>query len=54
MNEEKICDVFNDEEFPCNDCPKADWCDGWEARYCCTLCEYYGGSDCDNCDPYDI
>lgn len=46
-------DDFND-DYPCNDCSKAEFCDGWEARYCCTLCEYHGGGDCDNCDPMDI
>lgn len=30
------------------------YCDGWEAQFCCTLCEYHGGGDCENCDPMDI
>lgn len=46
--------MFNDDDYPCNDCPKADWCDGWEAMFCCTLCRYNGIEDCDNCDSYDI
>ena len=42
-------------EHPCNDCPKAEFCDGWEASYCCTLCSYYNDEpDCENCDPTDI
>lgn len=43
-----------DEDYPCNDCPRAEDCDGWEARYCCELCEYMGRGDCENCDPMDI
>lgn len=42
------------DENPCTDCGKADYCDGWEARYCCDLCNYLGGGDCDTCDPWDI
>lgn len=42
------------EDFPCDDCPKADWCDGWEMQFCCTLCQYLGYDDCDDCDPMDI
>lgn len=47
-------DCCYEDDYPCNDCPKADWCDSWEARFCCTLCQYDGVDDCDNCDPYDI
>lgn len=43
---------YND--YPCNDCTLDDICDGWEARFCCTLCEWLGGGDCDDCDPWDI
>lgn len=35
----------------CDDCEIGD---GWEAQFCCTLCEYHGGGDCSNCDPMDI
>ena len=45
---------YPDEDYPCDNCPEAEFCDGWEARYCCTLCEYYGGRNCDDCDPMDI
>lgn len=43
-----------DDDYPCDNCGSKDYCDGWEARYCCTLCEWYGGGDCDDCDPMDI
>lgn len=42
------------DECPCDTCNKSEWCDGWEARYCCELCQYLGGGDCDSCDPMDI
>lgn len=47
-------DIIPDDDCPCNDCALADNCDGWEAQFCCVLCEYYGNNDCDNCDPMDI
>lgn len=38
---------------PCENCGSV--CDGWEARYCCTLCRHESEEpDCDNCDPWDI
>lgn len=46
-----------DDDSPCNDCPFFDSCDTWDAQFCCTLCQYYGGGnedDCDNCDKFDI
>ena len=43
-----------DENYPCDTCPQADYCDHWEARFCCILCEYLGCVDCENCDPMDI
>ena len=44
-----------DDDYPCDNCPRAEWCDGWEAKFCCELCQYLGGgSDCDDCDPMDI
>ena len=46
-------DNFN-EDYPCKDCSTKDWCDGWEAQFCCALCYYNGREDCDNCDPMDI
>ena len=42
------------DDYPCDKCPSRDTCDGWEAQFCCTLCEYHGGGDCENCDPMDI
>lgn len=41
-----------DEPCPCDDCDRN--CDSWEASYCCELCEWLGGGDCDNCDPMNI
>ena len=50
-----IMDWFSDDEslhYPCDNC---DWeCDHWDAMFCCTLCQYYGGGDCESCDPRDI
>ena len=46
--------AYPDEDYPCDDCPDLEHCDGWEARYCYKLCRYYGGRDCDECDPMDI
>lgn len=43
-----------DEDYPCDNCSSADTCDGWEAKFCCELCEYLGGGDCDDCDSMDI
>ena len=41
-----------EDDYPCDDCT---WgCDPWEARYCCRLCEWLGGGNCEDCDPYDI
>lgn len=39
---------------PCDTCPNIDFCDGWEAMFCCTLCQSRGGGDCSNCDDWDI
>ena len=58
-------DFYNDEwddgyeyegydEDPCLTCGQSEWCDGWEARYCCTRCQYLGGGNCDECDSWDI
>lgn len=43
-----------DDEYPCDNCQSKDTCDIWEARFCCTLCEYQNGGDCENCDSMDI
>lgn len=47
---------YSDSEYPCNNCGQSDNCDGWEAQYCCTLCNYnyHGDTPCDMCDPMDI
>lgn len=40
---------------PCDDCDFE--CDGWDARYCCILCEWQygkGNTPCEDCDPMDI
>ena len=45
------------DNYPCDDCPSRDACDGWEARFCCTLCRWnYDDNDppCEDCDPMDI
>lgn len=51
-----ISDDYLEEEYhPCDVCSKADYCDGWEARFCCTLCYYYNEDPCcENCDRMDI
>lgn len=43
-----------EEKYPCSSCGQADKCDGWEAQFCCTLCEWMGANHCDDCDPFDI
>ena len=43
-----------DDDYPCDNCDSKDYCDSWEARYCCTLCHWHGCEDCDNCNPMDI
>lgn len=45
---------YYDDDYPCDNCDRVDYCDGWEAQFCCTLCEYHGGDDCSKCDPMDI
>lgn len=47
--------MIYEDDYPCDTCSQADWCDHWEAQFCCTLCMYLGGGDdCDSCDPMDI
>lgn len=43
---------YND--YPCDSCGFKDHCDEWESQFCCTLCDYYGGGNCDDCEPWDI
>lgn len=43
-----------DDDYPCNDCSQEDYCDGWEAQFCCSLCSWYGYEHCDDCNPMDI
>ena len=49
-------EIENEEDcHPCSTCPKQDYCDSWDAQFCCTLCYYYDDEpDCENCDPMDI
>ena len=43
------------DEDPCHTCDRQEFCDGWEAQFCCTLCRYYNDDpDCEYCDPMDI
>jgi hypothetical protein len=43
------------DNYPCDDCPTKDSCDGWEAQFCCTLCRWFGDNPpCEECDPMDI
>lgn len=42
------------DESPCVTCAQKDYCDSWEAQFCCELCHYYGFEDCENCDSMDI
>ena len=44
---------MEDEDYiPCDDCDFH--CDAWEARYCCTLCQWTDEHpDCDSCDPWE-
>ena len=52
--EAEINDSYEADPHPCDTCSHSDFCDGWDARFCCTLCQWYGMTDCDNCDPMDI
>ena len=45
-----------EEVNPCDECTQYDYCDSWEAQFCCTRFKYIydGDTPCDNCDPMDI
>ena len=43
-----------EDNCPCDTCANRDYCDGWDARFCCTLCMWYGDPNCGDCDPMDI
>lgn len=43
-----------DGECPCEDCSQAEYCDSWEARFCCTYCHWLGCGHCDDCDSMYI
>lgn len=43
-----------DDDYPCNKCILKDYCDQWEAMFCCQLCRYNGNEHCESCDPMDI
>lgn len=47
-------DYLDEDPCPCDNCPDRDHCDGWDARYCCTLCMWHGEPDCEDCNPWDI
>lgn len=51
-----MSEEYEDDDYPCNDCPQADYCDGQETQFCYTLCHYNydGDTPCDDCDPMDI
>jgi len=54
MVEPEFAEMTDEENYrsPCDDCDYP--CDIWEARYCCTLCQFYGYDyDCSECfDDY--
>lgn len=43
-----------DDIYPCDECSNEEYCDHWDAQFCCTLCMYLGHEHCDDCDPMDI
>lgn len=45
---------YYDDDYPCNNCSQSEYCDGWEAQFCCALCRYNGFEHCDDCDPMNI
>lgn len=49
-----MSDLYDDNPCPCDTCTSHDFCDGWDARFCCALCQWHGGADCEDCDPMDI
>ena len=44
----------NDKECPCDNCESKNYCDIWEAQFCCRLYQYNKTEHCNNCDPMDI
>ena len=51
---EAVLPYKSNDDYPCDNYSKSGYCDGWESRFCCTLCKYLGGGNCDECDPMDI
>lgn len=48
-------EYLEEDYYPCDECPDSDHCDGWEARFCCTLCHYYNVDPrCEDCDSMDV
>lgn len=41
-------------DHPCDNCGTRSSCDGWEARFCCTLCRYNHSEHCEDCHMEDI
>jgi len=53
--DEELDEELDESESPCHTCDRQEFCDGWEAQFCCKLCLYYNDDpDCENCDPMDI
>lgn len=49
--------VIKMDNYPCDDCSMRDDCDGWDAQFCCELCQYLYEDDelpCDTCNKEDI
>lgn len=47
---------YDEYGYPCDNCSFRDSCDGWEAQFCCRLCQWEYGDDvdCSDCDSWDI
>lgn len=43
-----------EEKYPCIDCEESNYCDHWDAQYCCILCAFLDAEHCEDCDPMDI
>lgn len=46
--------MYAEDCSPCETCKSAEFCDGWEAQFCCKLCRWLNAEHCDDCDPMDI
>lgn len=43
-------DQLDGDDYPCDDCNYADYCD---KRYCCDLCDYNMNWNCGDCRPWE-